>query len=111
VVEIMARSFLNSTSHRIVGIGLTVMIVTVIGTCCWAAKVAWMEYRAAADEHNIAILNEKVSAYRQKSGKLPDLNLIDLYRQGLTERRLHKTPFGGYYRLDLQQSMVYNPNR
>jgi hypothetical protein len=68
------------------------------------------QYQREIDESNIAKLNEKVWAYQQKVGTLPDLNLIDLYHKGLTKERLHRTPFGGYYRLDPNQIVVYNPN-
>ena len=76
----------------------------------WMARIAYIGYQKLSDEANIAKLNQKVSIYKQEVGKLPDLNLIDLYHKGLTNQRLHCTPFGGYYRLDPNQSAVYNPN-
>ena len=76
----------------------------------WVAGNAYNGYQKLSDEANIAKLNQKVSIYKEEVGKLPDLNLIDLYHKGLTNKRLHRTPFGGYYRLDPNQSAVYNPN-
>ena len=68
------------------------------------------DYRKMSDEANIAKLNQKVSIYQQEVGTLPDLNLVDLYYKGLTKQRLQRTPFGGYYRLHPNQSVVYNPS-
>ena len=76
----------------------------------WLACNAYNGYQKLSDEANIAKLNQKVTKYKEEVGKLPDLNLIDLYHKGLTNQRLHRTPFGGYYRLDPIQSSVYNPN-
>ena len=75
----------------------------------WLAIGVYNEYRKLSDEANIAKLNQKVSIYQQEVGSLPDLNLIDLYHKGLTKQRLQRTPFGGYYRLHPNQSVVYNP--
>ena len=76
----------------------------------WIARIAYNGYQKLSDEANIANLNQKVCKYKEEVGKLPDLNLIDLYHKGLTNQRLNRTPFGGYYRLDPIQSAVYNPN-
>jgi hypothetical protein len=70
----------------------------------------YSNYLKQTDETNIATLNEKVWAYKEKLGTPPDLNLVDLYHHGLTKERIHRTPFGGYYRLDPKQLIVYNPN-
>jgi len=70
----------------------------------------YRNYQKQTDELNIANLNEKVWIYKEKVGTLPDLNLIDLYHHGLTKKRLHETPFGGYYRLNPKLPAVYNPN-
>lgn len=75
----------------------------------WVAKIANYGYQKISDEANIANLNQKVIIYKQEVGTLPDLNLIDLYHKGLTKQRLQRTPFGGYYRLHPNQSVVYNP--
>lgn len=76
----------------------------------WMARSAYNGYQKLSDVANIAKLNQKVTIYKQEVGTLPDLNLIDLYHKGLTKQRLHRTPFGGYYRLHPNQSVVYNPN-
>ncbi len=89
---------------RIVCIGAAIALDFLIG------YGAYCTYQNRADETNIANLNEKVWAYKEKVGTLPDLNLVDLYHQGLTKERIHRTPFGGYYRLTPNQPVVYNPN-
>ena len=71
---------------------------------------AYSQFQILRDESNIARLNQKVSLYKQVIGTNPDLNLIDLYHKGYTEQRLHRTPFGGFYRFNPSQSLVYNPN-
>ncbi len=76
----------------------------------WMGWNAYNGYQKLSDETNVAKLNQKVSLYKQEVGTLPDLNLIDLYHKGLTQQRLHRTPFGGYYRLNPTQQAVYNPN-
>lgn len=90
---------------------LSVMTLVALGVLCWTASSLWTEFQAFQDQKNIEELNQIVMRYKEKAGKLPDLNLVDLYHHGLTERRLHQTPFGGYYRLDPRQASVYNPNR
>ena len=71
---------------------------------------AYTRYQISQDKANIARLNQKVSIYKQIVGTDPDLNLIDLYHRGYTGQRLHRTPFGGFYRFNPSQSLVYNPN-
>ena len=85
-------------------------LVFTILFCIWIGRQAYKNYQTMSDETNIADLNQKVTIYKQEVGALPDLNLIDLYNKGLTRQRLHRTPFGGFYRLDPNQSVVYNPN-
>ena len=85
-------------------------VLVAILFCVLIGRQAYKDYQTMSDETNIADLNQKVSIYKQEVGALPDLNLIDLYNKGLTRQRLHRTPFGGYYRLDPNQSVVYNPN-
>ncbi len=85
---------------------LSLAIVLIV----WMGWNAYNGYQKLSDETNIAKLNQKVSLYTQDVGALPDLNLIDLYHKGLTQQRLHRTPFGGYYRLNPNQQSVYNPN-
>lgn len=71
----------------------------------------WVEYCHARDQANISELNAMVATYTKHQGNLPDVNLIELYKSGYTKKRLHETPFGGYYRLDPKQLVVYNPHR
>lgn len=85
-------------------------VVTAIALDFLLGYRIYCSYQNRADETNIANLNEKVWAYKEKVGTLPDLNLVDLYHHGLTKERIHRTPFGGYYRLAPNQPVVYNPN-
>jgi len=71
---------------------------------------AYSHYQILRDESNIARLTQKVLLYKQVNGTNPDLNLIDLYHKGYTKQRLHRTPFGGFYRFNPGLSLVYNPN-
>ncbi|MFO0011887.1 MAG: hypothetical protein ACK553_04020 [Planctomycetota bacterium] len=71
----------------------------------------WDSYLAATDQANVERLNRMVAEYRQRTGRNPDLNLIELFRVGLTDQRLHKTPYGGTYQIDPSRMMVYNPHR
>ncbi len=89
---------------RVGSVATAVLLNTLLGYYCYRNYQMWV------DQTNIATLNQKVSAYQEKVGTLPDLNLVDLYHQGLTDVRIHRTPFGGYYRLDPNQPVVYNPN-
>jgi hypothetical protein len=68
-------------------------------------------YWKSKDEANLQRLNAFVASYAQASGKTPDVNLIDLYKSGITDRRLQPTPFGGFYRYDAKARVVYNPHR
>jgi len=77
----------------------------------WLISSQWRNYRYATDEANLQTLNELAACYAASVGKQPDVNLIDLYQSGLTDRRLHPTPFGGYYRYDHKSGVVYNPHR
>jgi len=77
----------------------------------WLGQHTYDQYQRSRDESNIQRLNQMVAIYQQHSGMLPDVNLVELYRSGLTKDRLHSTPFGGYYRLDPKQALVYNPMR
>ncbi len=94
----------RSRNIRAGGIAATIALGALLG------YRAYSIYQMRVDEANIAILNEKVWAYKEKVGTLPDLNLIDLYHHGLTKERLHRTPFGGFYRLNPKQPAVFNPN-
>ncbi len=87
----------------------TLCVVLAIVLNVWMGGIAYHQYQKLSDETNIAELNQKVFLYKQEVGTLPDLNLVDLFHKGLTKQRLHRTPYGGFYRLDLRQSLVYNP--
>lgn len=73
------------------------------------ARQIYEVYQWNSDQANIASLNKKVLCYQREVGTLPDLNLVCLYDKGLSKQRLHRTPFGGYYRFDPSQLVVYNP--
>ncbi|MCY2983019.1 MAG: hypothetical protein NTY15_05205 [Planctomycetota bacterium] len=77
--------------------------------CAGLARHVYQVYQWNSDQANIAILNQKVLRYQREVGALPDLNLVCLYDKGLSKQRLHRTPFGGYYRFDPSQLVVYNP--
>jgi len=85
-------------------------LLVVVCLSVFLAINAYSQYQILRDESNIASLNQKVLLYKQVIGTNPDLNLIDLYHKGYTEQRLHRTPFGGFYRFNPSQSLVYNPN-
>ncbi len=87
----------------------TSCIVLALALYVWMGGIAYHQYQKLSDETNIADLNQKVSRYKQEVGTLPDLNLVELFHKGLTKQRLHRTPYGGFYRLDLKQALVYNP--
>ena len=76
-----------------------------------AALISWNQYLLLQDQKHLDRLNELVGTYAESQGKRPDLHLIDLYRAGLTKSRIHPTPFGGYYRLNPESGIVYNPSR
>ena len=84
-------------------------ILGAIFLCAGLSRHIYQAYQWNSDQANIAILNQKVLRYQREVGTLPDLNLICLYDKGLSKQRLHRTPFGGYYRFDPSQSVVYNP--
>lgn len=86
------------------------LVLFAIAANLWIGSNAYEGFQRQADEKKIAELNQKVWIYQQKVGALPDLNLIGLYDRGLTNHRLHPTPFGGYYRLNSTHAVVYNPN-
>ncbi len=71
----------------------------------------WEQYREVADQENLERLNRMVAEYRQQTGRNPDLNMIELFRVGLSDQRLHRTPYGGTYQIDPDRMMVYNPHR
>ena len=71
----------------------------------------WEQYRDVADQENLERLNRMVAEYRQQTGRNPDLNMIELFRAGLSDQRLHRTPYGGTYQIDPDRMMVYNPHR
>jgi hypothetical protein len=76
-----------------------------------AVLIGWNQYLLLQDQKRLYLLNELVDAYAESQGRRPDLHLIDLYRAGLTKSRIHPTPFGGYYRLNPESGVVYNPSR
>jgi len=90
-----------------------IRLLCVLATICFnvvLSRYAYQYYQWQSDQANIARLNQTVLLYQREAGTLPDLNLICLYDKGLTKQRLHRTPFGGYYRFDPSQLVVYNPS-
>ncbi|MCU0708721.1 MAG: hypothetical protein MUF23_10545 [Pirellula sp.] len=71
----------------------------------------WERYREMADRSNVEKLNQMVAEYQQRTGRIPDMNLIELFRAGISHKRLHDTPYGGTYQIDPVRRMVYNPHR
>jgi hypothetical protein len=106
----MFASNLRFVSTILVRVAYVVGGIGAVMASIWIGNVAYNRYRKISDETNIAVLNQKVILYQEEVGTLPDANLIDLYHKGLTQKRLHRTPFGGYYRLNPSQSVVYNPH-
>lgn len=92
--------------------GSRIRLVCILGAILFNVgllRYVYQAYQWNSDQANIATLNQKVLLYQRKVGALPDLNLVCLYDQGLSKQRLHRTPFGGYYRFDPSQLAVYNP--
>lgn len=75
------------------------------------ALALWEKQCEIHDQRNLDRLNELVTQYRLQTGKCPDINMIELFRSGMSDKRLHKTPYGGYYQIDVSQMMVYNPQK
>ncbi len=84
-------------------------MLSAISLCAGLSRQIYQAYQWNSDQANIASLNQKVLRYQREVGSLPDLNLVCLYDKGLSKQRLHRTPFGGYYRFDPSQLVVYNP--
>lgn len=76
-----------------------------------ASIAIWEKQCEIHDQRNLDRLNELVTQYRLQTGKCPDINMIELFRSGMSDKRLHKTPYGGYYQIDVSQMMVYNPQK
>jgi hypothetical protein len=77
----------------------------------WLISGQWKSYQYAMDDAKLKTLNELAACYTASVGKHPDVNLIDLYKTGMTDRRLQPTPLGGFYRYDHKAGVVYNPHR
>jgi hypothetical protein len=85
------------------------LMLIAIFLCAGLSRHVYQTYQWNSDQANIANLNQKALLYQREVGVLPDLNLVCLYDKGLSKQRLHRTPFGGYYRFDPSQLVVYNP--
>lgn len=104
----MARTFRSPEIVWLLGPlkwGFLVIACAVVGDWHWETR------RLATDQANIVRLNSMVAEYRQRTGHAPDLNMIELFRAGLSDTRLHPTPYGGTYLIDPAEMMVYNPHR
>jgi hypothetical protein len=102
-------SFFNESSIR----RLRFLAMLSVG-CLILAQAGYRGYAGYCQQKeraNLVRLNRMVEQYAQTRGSKPDPNLIELYECGMTERRLHPTPYGGFYRFDPKAGIVYNPNR
>jgi hypothetical protein len=96
----------------LIGLLRTIAIV-LVGFLLLSQSIArgWFGYCDYRDHQNISQLNTRVKIYQDRNGVKPDPNLLELYRAGLSKKRLNSTPYGGYYRLDYATGVVVNPNR
>ena len=104
----MAHPYLRTSPRKIFDRVLSIALLVAIGALGFQG---WEWYRATADRANVERLNRMVAEYRQRTGRTPDLNMIELFRVGLSDKRLHRTPYGGSYQIDPERMMVYNPHR
>jgi len=84
---------------------ISAVLLAVLSLALWEKQC---EFR---DQKNLDRLNELVAQYRMQTGRSPDINMIELFRSGMSDQRLHKTPYGGYYQIDVSQMMVHNPQK
>lgn len=75
------------------------------------SMMAWDWHRDRMDRANVEKLNRWVAEYRERTGRCPDLNMIALFQCGISDQRLHRTPYGGTYHFDPITAAVYNPHR
>jgi hypothetical protein len=96
----LLRSLLFSTASLVSAVLLALCSLTL-----------WEKHCEIRDQRNLDRLNGLVAQYRTQTGRCPDINMIELFRSGMSDQRLHKTPYGGYYQIDVSQMMVYNPQK
>ena len=107
----MEKTALPRAERLICTLRCTAAVVVGLFFANQAALISWNQYLLLQDQKHLDRLNELVGSYAESQGRRPDLHLIDLYRAGLTKSRIHPTPFGGYYRLNPESGVVYNPSR
>lgn len=107
----MEQTALPKAERLICKLRCTAAVVVGLFFANQAALISWNQYLLLQDQKHLDRLNALVGTYAESQGKSPDLHLIDLYRAGLTKSRIHPTPFGGYYRLNPESGVVYNPSR
>lgn len=103
--------FLSPIANRVGRIPVVISLGATFVVFSWLISGQWKSYQYAMDDANLRVLNELAACYTASVGKHPDVNLIDLYKTGMTDRRLQSTPLGGYYRYDQRAGVVYNPHR
>lgn len=108
---LMEKTALPRAERLICTLRCTAAVVVGLFFASQAALISWNQYLLLQDQKHLDRLNELVGSYAESQGRRPDLHLIDLYRAGLTKSRIHPTPFGGYYRLNPESGVVYNPSR
>jgi hypothetical protein len=107
----MENTALLRAERLICTLRCTAAVVVGLFFASQAALISWNQYLLSQDQKHLDRLNALVGTYAESQGRRPDLHLIDLYRAGLTKSRIHPTPFGGYYRLNPESGVVYNPSR
>jgi hypothetical protein len=87
-------------------------VIATAGLSLMACVIWILEWqRDSADQANLSQLNRMVAEYQSRTGRIPDINMIELFRHGLSPHRLHATPYGGTYQIDPHHVTVYNPHR
>jgi hypothetical protein len=87
-------------------------IIATAGCTLMVGSASFWEWnRDRADQANLLKLNRMVAEYQHQTGRIPDMNLIELFHCGWSSQRLHGTPYGGTYQIDPHQRLVYNPHR
>ncbi len=82
----------RSVPYRKSRIPVTISMGATFFVASWLIASQWQHYRYSMDESNLQTLNELAACYVASTGKQPDVNLIDLYKSGMTDRRLQPTP-------------------
>ena len=68
----------SSTPFRLSKILIPTTGIGVLATLAAVGLWQWELYRDASDRQNVDRLNRMVSEYRQRTGRCPDLNMLEL---------------------------------